>query len=351
MGIIPDRGAAVERERMDRQRPIAVAGAGSIGCFVGGMLAEAGRNVTLLARQRVCDEIATNGLRLTSFEGTDRVVGAEGLAVTDDPAGAFRDAALILVAVKSADTAAMAQTIARHARADAVVVSLQNGVGNVAELSSYLPGRRVLAAMVPFNVVSMGDGRFHRASSGDIQIARDAHDTAAALSVPGLSFQPRDDIEAVQWGKLLINLNNALVALSGLTLREQLAQRPWRRLFADQIAEALAVMRAERVKPISMTPIPVGLLPHLLRLPDGLFQLILGRSMKIDPQARSSMWEDLMRRRGTEIDYLQGVIVGLAAKHGMAAPVNARVLARVKAAEIAGNGPPGVSASEIAEGR
>ncbi len=53
-------------------KPIGVAGAGSIGCFVGGMYAAAGRRVALLARPRVIEEIEANGLRLTSFEGFDR---------------------------------------------------------------------------------------------------------------------------------------------------------------------------------------------------------------------------------------------------------------------------------------
>ena len=57
---------------MISDRPIGVAGAGSIGCFVGGMLAAAGRRVALLARPRVIGEIEANGLRLTSFEGLER---------------------------------------------------------------------------------------------------------------------------------------------------------------------------------------------------------------------------------------------------------------------------------------
>lgn len=331
---------------MDR-RPIAIAGAGSIGCFVGGMLADAGQEVRLLARPRVRDAIVTHGLRLTSFDDEERRIAAAHLAISDVAQDVLSDAAFVLVTVKSADTADMARLVAQFAPPDAVIVSLQNGVGNVAELQALCGGRQVLGAMVPFNVVSMGEGRFHRASSGDIEIARDPQHVAAALSFPGLSFRPSHDIEAVQWGKLLLNLNNALVALSNLTLREELSQRGWRRLFADQIAEGLAAMRAAKIAPRAPTPVPVGLLPHLLRLPDVLFQAVLGRSMKIDPQARSSMWEDLQCRRPTEIDYLQGVIVALAAKYGVPAPVNAKVRAAIKAAEATGEGPPGLRPADV----
>ena len=174
----------------------------------------------------------------------------------------------MLVTVKSADTAAMADIIARHAPSDAVIVSLQNGVGNAAVLRQRLPGRRVLGGMVPFNVMALGEGRFHRATSGDIVIEQDEARTAEKLSVPGLTIRPTDNIDGVQWGKLLLNLNNALNALADLPLRRQLGSRPWRRLFADQLAEGLAAIRAEGIKPVSPTPIPPAWMPPLLRLPD-----------------------------------------------------------------------------------
>ena len=327
-------------------KPIGVAGAGSIGCFVGGVLAEAGRRVSLLARPRVIEEINNNGLRVTSFEGFDRTLEAGRLSLSDDPA-IFKDAGAVLVTVKSTDTAGIADLIARHAPSDAVVISLQNGVGNVSVLRERLPGRRVLAGMVPFNVIALGGGRFHRATSGDIVIEQDETGTAAELSVPHLTMRPTDNIVGLQWGKLLLNLNNALNALSNLPLQQQLAQRSWRALFADQMAEGLAAMRAEGIKPVASTPVPPALTPHLLRLPDAVFRLLLGRTMKIDPEARSSMWEDLQRGRRTEIDYLQGVIERIAERHGLKVPLCARIVALIKRAEADGKGSPGLTPDQI----
>ena len=325
---------------------IVVAGAGAIGCFAGGMLAAGGRDVALLARPRIIDEIARNGLRLTGFDGSDRRIAADRITLSDDPQ-IFRDAAIILVTVKSADTPDIADMIARHAPEEAVIVSLQNGVGNVDVLRARLPGRAVLAGMVPFNVLPRAEGHFHRASSGEIIVARDAAGTAARLSVPGLTLRSSDDIAGVQWGKLIVNLTNALNALSGLPLREQLAQRAWRRVIADQMAEGVAVLTAAGIKPVSATPIPAGLMPHLLRLPDGLFQMILGRAMKIDPHARSSMSDDLSRGRKTEIDYLQGVILRLADGHNVRTPVTRAVVARIKEAEAAKAGLPQLRPDEV----
>jgi 2-dehydropantoate 2-reductase len=331
---------------MIRDRPIGIAGAGSIGCFVGGMCAAAGRRVALLARPRVIQEIEASGLRLTSFEGLDRKIASSELTMSDDPA-IFGDAGVVLVTVKSADTAGMADIIARHAPSDAVVVSLQNGIGNVAVLRQRLPGRRVLAGMVPFNVISAGEGRFHRSTSGDIVIEQDDAGTAAQLSVPGLNMRPSQNIAGVQWGKLLLNLNNALNALGDLPLRRQLAQRPWRMLFADQMAEGLAAIRAEGIKPVSSTPIPANWTPSLLRLPDAIFEALLGRTMKIDPEARSSMWEDLRRGRPTEIDYLQGVITEIADRRGLQVPLSRRIVALIRRAEAAGKGSPGLTPEQI----
>jgi 2-dehydropantoate 2-reductase len=331
---------------MTAERPIGIAGAGSIGCFVGGMLAAGNRCVALLARPRVIAEIESNGLRLTSFEGLDRRIAEDQLTLSQDPA-IFSDASLVLVTVKSADTAEIADIIARHAPHDAVIVSLQNGVANADVLRARLPGRIVLGGMVPFNVVSAGQGRFHRSTSGDIVIEADGAATAERLSVPGLQLRATPDISGVQWGKLLVNLNNALNALAGLPLRRQLAQRRWRGLFADQMAEGLAALRAEGIAPVSSTPVPASWTPHLLRLPDPIFNMVLGRTMKIDPEARSSMWEDLQRGRVTEIDYLQGVITEIADRHGLQVPLSRRIVALIKKAEQAANGSPGLTPEQI----
>ncbi len=331
---------------MVADRPIVVAGAGAIGCFVGGMLAAAEERVSLLARPRVTAEIERFGLTLTDFNGSAQRLDAGRLALSDD-ASILHSAGIVLVTVKSADTAEVADLIASHAPQDAVIVSLQNGVGNVPLLRERLPGRTVLAGMVPFNVIAMGEGRFHRSSSGDIHIEADAADTASRLSVRGLAMRPSRNMAGVQWGKLIINLNNALSALSDMPLRAQLANREWRKLFADQMAEGLAALKAAGITAVASTPVPPGWTPFLLRLPDGIFNVILGRTMKIDPEARSSMWQDLKQGRKTEIDYLQGAIIALAERHGVGVPLSRRIVALIKEAEAAGRGPPGLTPQQV----
>ena len=351
-GGIPDViGRRVVGEMNGNGPSIAIAGAGSIGCHVGACLALAGRDVILLGRPDVV-AAASRGLCVVDLDGTSRAVAPGAIRATVDPAAAFTGADIVLVTVKSGDTAAMADLIVAHGRPGAVVVSLQNGVGNLPLLRDRLgPGRTVLGAMVPFNVVRTdeADGTlsFHRATSGDTLIEAGRRGRAALLDVEGSPVRETRDIEAVLWGKLLLNLNNALNALSGLPLARQLADRRWRRVLAAQIAEALAVLRSAGIRPAKIGAIRPGLLPFLLRLPDALFVRLARRMLAIDPAARSSMWEDLQRGRKTEIAAFQGAIMHLAKEHGMDAPLSRRIAALVRDAEEAGAGSPRLSPEAI----
>ncbi|MEW9919556.1 2-dehydropantoate 2-reductase [Marimonas sp. MJW-29] len=329
-----------------RDPRIVVAGAGSIGCFVGGLLAAAGRDITLLVRPRVAAEVRAHGLTLTDLEGMARNVSADALTLSEDPA-CMEEADIVLVTAKSRSTAQIAREIAQYAPFSAPVVSLQNGVRNAPILRDRLPGRDVRAGMVGFNVVPMGQGCYHRATEGDVVIEAGPDALADVLRVPGLAASESDAIESIQWGKLLLNLNNALNALSGLPLQEQLRNRDWRKLMADQWTEALAVLRAAGIEPASFTPVPVAMVPRILRLPNFLFQRVASKMLAIDPQARTSMSYDLMENRPTEIDALQGEVLRLAEKAGKPAPVNAMVADVIKTAELAGEGLPNLTPAAL----
>jgi 2-dehydropantoate 2-reductase len=332
-------------------KTIVIAGAGSIGCYAGACLALAGRKVVFLARGRVVEAMRQGGLRVSDLDGRDRRVEPWAISATDDPAIALPDADVVLVTAKSGATGEMARLIAAHGRPDAVVVSLQNGVDNADRLRASLPGLRVLAGMVMFNVVQSPDGelplRVHRASQGEVMIEDSVGGLAGLLDVDGFAVEARADMKAVQWSKLLMNLNNALVALSDLPLARQLADRSWRVILAAQIGEALAAMRAAGIAPARITGLPPSLLPTVLRLPDWLFAHLARRMLAIDPEARSSMWDDLKRGRATEIDELQGAVIRLARQAGIPAPINERVAALVRQAEAAKRGPPGLTADKV----
>jgi len=96
------------------------------------------------------------------------------------------------------------------------------------------------------------------------------------------------------------------------------------------------LLAAAGISVARLTPLPPTWIPSVLRLPDALFTRLAGRMLAIDPQARSSMWEDLEAGRATEVDYLNGEIVALATRLGRSAPVNARLVDLVHAAERGG---------------
>lgn len=320
---------------------IAIAGAGNIGCFVGGMLLDCGFDVRFLARARVVETLTHHGLHLTDFDRLNlQLVDVQASA---DPAAMLAGADVVLVCVKSADTDTIAGLIARHAPS-AQVISLQNGVANAGILRGVLSGADVRAGTVPFNVVMPGPGHYHRATSGDILVEAGP---MPDLSHPKQLWVPVDNIEAVQWGKLLINLGNAVNALSDIPLLAQLHNRAWRRLLADQMTEALRVLHVAGITPARTTAAPARLLPAILRLPTPVFRLVASSLLTIDAEARSSMWEDLKLGRKTEIDALQGSILHLADHFGRQAPLNARMRLLIRAAEEAGNGPPGLTVSDI----
>ena len=320
---------------------ISIAGAGNIGCFIGGLLVHAGFDVRFLARPPVVDAINEHGLHLTDFGGLDlRLTDVE---VLEDEEQALTGADLVLVCVKAGGTEAMGRVVNKYARG-AQVLSLQNGVENAATLRMELPGVDVRAGMVPFNVISEAPGHYHRGTSGDILIEQGP---LPDLSSTHLVWRSVDNIEGVQWGKLLINLTNAVNALADMPLLDQLNDRKWRLLLADQMIEALRVLRAAKITPAKTSAAPPGLIPHILRLPTPVFRVVASQMLTIDGQARSSMWDDLNQGRKTEIDVLQGAILQLAGRFGRQAPLNARMRTLIRAAEAAGDGPPGLSVEQI----
>nr|WP_314624898.1 2-dehydropantoate 2-reductase [uncultured Noviherbaspirillum sp.] len=313
---------------------IAIFGAGSIGAYVGGALIAAGAEVALIGRASMRERIASHGLTVSDMDGRNTQLAAAQVHYSEDPS-ALAGAALVLVTVKSADTESAAQLLARHAAPDALVISLQNGIGNADVLRRALPGFTVLAGMVPFNVVQLPESRFHRGTEGSLMVEASP---ALAPWLPmfeaaGLPLVQRSDFVAVQWGKLLLNLNNPVNALSGIPLQAQLSDRNYRRCLALLIDEALHALAEARIAPAQIGKVPPSRLPRLMRLPDLLFRRVAAAALRIAPEARSSMWEDLQAGRRTEIDYLNGAVVALAEKAGLDAPANRRIVALVHEAE------------------
>ncbi|MBB3638087.1 MULTISPECIES: 2-dehydropantoate 2-reductase [Variovorax] len=311
---------------------VLVMGAGTIGCFIGGSLAAAGVPVTFVGRPRVLEKLARHGLTLTDIDGAKRTLPADSLRLCGQvPAGA--KPALVLLCVKSGATAEAAGELAFSLPAGTAVISLQNGISNCAAAAQTGPSLNVRAGMVPYNVAEIGPGAFHRGTGGRLAAEDDAvlRPWVPVFERAGVPLDLHADLLPVQWGKLMLNLNNPVNALSGLPLREELMQRGYRRCFASLIDEALGVLKVAGIAPAQVAAVPAHRLAGLLRLPDWIFRIVAARMLRIDAKARSSMADDLALGRRTEIDALSGEVVRLAREHGLSAPRNSRMVSLLEA--------------------
>jgi 2-dehydropantoate 2-reductase len=317
---------------MTSQAPALVMGAGAVGCWIGGCLQAAGVPVVFVGRPRVLDGLRAHGLKLTDLDGGARQLRADALDLRASADGVPAPA-LVLLCVKSGATASAAAELARTLPPGTPVVSMQNGVSNAATAQGAAPALTVRPGMVPFNIAELAPGHYHRGTSG-VLAAQDDPTLRAwqpRFAAAGVPLELHADLVPLQWGKLLLNLNNAVNALSGLPLRAQLLQREYRLCMAALIDEALAALRAAGIAPAKLTPLPPAALPTVLRLPTPIFRVLAARLLRIDAKARTSMADDLAHGRATEIDALCGEVVRLARRHGTAAPVNERISELVRA--------------------
>jgi len=316
----------------DRPR-IAVLGAGSVGCFIGGCWQAAGLPVTFVGRSAMAEQVRTNGLTLSDYRGWRTHLS--DVHYQTDPAE-LGSADVIILTVKSAATAAAAKQIGTYGAKGSAVVSFQNGVRNVdvlkAELGDWMT---IIRGMIPYNVANLGEGRFHKGVAGTL-FADDGPEMrrlAEAIGEGPAALRLSNDMLGVAWGKLLINLNNAVNALSGRPLLDQLRERDYRLVVAASQREGLRLLKRAGIRPAKVGAVGPSLLPLVINSPDWLFNHVFLKTWKIDEKARSSMADDLAAGRRTEIDYLNGELVALAERLGEDAPVNRAIVSLVRWAE------------------
>jgi 2-dehydropantoate 2-reductase len=324
---------------------VAVLGAGSIGCYVGGRLLRSCA-VTLYARPRTASAIRERGLALRDMDTDLGTVPPDAVNVVEVPRGTAAELApcdVILVTVKSRDTIPTIEGILPTLPREAVLVSLQNGLDNTTRIRQVLSAsghpNPTLAGMVEFNVASSAPGSYHQATTGTVWVdsAPAAAPLLAAATAAGMPWHGRDDMPAVARAKVLLNLNNAVNALSGLPLRTELLDRDFRRVLALCQEEALAVFGAEGIRPARLSPVPPQVAVRVLRGPTPVFTVLAKAALRIHPEARSSMADDLAAGRRTEISELQDAIVRRGTAYGVPTTVNSAVARLVREAEM--NGP------------
>jgi len=303
----------------------AVVGAGAVGSYYGAMLARAGHRVTLIGRPAHVQAIEREGLQLHKGGRVEAVQ-----VVASSELAAARDADLVLFCVKSTDTEAVARELAPHLRADAWLLSLQNGVDNAPSLAQLLPGHTVVPTVVYVATAMPEPGVVQHHGRGDLVVgpldvaSAQSADFTAGLQMLVDLFGSADvpvrvspDVMSELWRKLMVNC--AYNAISGL------AQQPYGAMAAlpevvelqrAVVREVVAVAQAEGMK---------------LDLEASLQAMAhIATAM---PAQHSSTAQDMARGKRSEIDHLNGTVVRCGARHGIATPVNQALYALVKLVE------------------
>src|SRR5690606_4464381 len=252
---------------------------------------------------------------------------ATDLARADEPAD------VVFVAVKSHATREVADVLARWRHAPALVVALQNGLGNVETLADALGREKVLGGRVIFGAVVTRPGAAHgtvNAQPGAIGPLREdaalrerAGWLAALFEDAGIPATAVDAVEPLLWEKALYNCGlNPLGALHGLTYGEVVASPELRPLLDAAIDEGFAVAKAAGIA-----------LPW--RDARGFREYFSSTLVPPTAAHRSSMRQDLEAGRRTEVDAIGGAIVRIGAQLGVPTPVNARLVDAIHEAERA----------------
>ncbi|MGN6094885.1 MAG: ketopantoate reductase family protein [Bosea sp. (in: a-proteobacteria)] len=302
---------------------ICILGAGALGSAIGGTLAEAGHDVTLVNRNRLhVEAIRERGLVLRS-DGRDRVVR---LAATTDTAG-LSAVDLVIVLVKALDTEAAALAARTILAPNTVVMSLQNGLGQEEVLTSILGHRHVVGGRTYAGGVMLGPGHVLSGVGGKETIIGELDGVASlrvaalaeGLTAAGVETRASAQIWTEIWDKLLVNVSTgALAAVTGLTYG-QLYQLPEiEEMAVAAVAEAMDVARALDIPLMTRDP----------QIP------WLKAAAGLPPEFKTSMLQSLENGRRTEIDFINGAVLREGRRAGVPTPVNAALVALVRAIEL-----------------
>lgn len=304
---------------------IAIIGSGAMGSLYGGLLAEAGHEVTLVdIWEEHVQALEEAGLRLSDGDD-ERTIDVS--ATTDRTSVAPPDLAILFV--KSTHTGAALDDAAPFLTDDVAVLSLQNGLGNPETIAEHVPERNVIAGTTAHGATLEEPGRVFHAGTGPTTIGRyyadrlnpaddqvDLNALAEAFTDAGLpttvSGSIRDDI----WEKVLVNVGiNAPTALARVENGALATTAPGRRLVRSAVSEAATVARHEG------RDVRTDIVDYVLT------------TAERTGENASSMLQDVRAERRTEVDTIHGAVVDRAADHDVAVPINRTLAALVRLAE------------------
>jgi 2-dehydropantoate 2-reductase len=303
---------------------VAVMGAGAVGSYFGGMLARAGVPVTMIARGAYVEAVRRNGLFLDTVTFQERVA----VEASSEPS-AVRNANVVLFCVKGQDDEATARAIAPHLSADAILVSVQNGVDNV-ERIRVASGIDALPAVVYVAAAMPEPGHVKHSGRGDLVVGEftgrnvgvesqspRTEQIAAMFASAKVPCRISSNISADMWLKFITNCGaNAVSAIAQASYGEIARYEESRELMRRVVQEAIAVGRAAGV-----------------RMPEAGFTEKWLENLGKFGDAFSSTAQDLAHGKRTEIESLNGYILRRGAELGVPTPSNFALYAMVKLLE------------------
>ncbi len=297
---------------------IAVMGAGAIGGYFGGRLAQAGFDVSFIARGAHLDVIRKNGLKVLSPLGDFTIHPA---TVTDDPAE-IGPVDVILFMVKNYDTLQAAEQIRPLVGPDTAIIPFQNGVEARAMLSNVLGARHVLGgvAFIPASIQEPGVIK-HNAELAklvfgefDKQITPRAVAFLDALEKAGVTGEIPADISMVLWSKLMF-----LTSMSAINC---ITQQPVGLVQSDGETIALYMDAMREVAAVATA--------HGVSLGEEEIANNMALAKSFPPNNKTSMFQDLEAGRSLEIDYLSGAVVRLGREKGIETPIHRTAWVAIK---------------------
>lgn len=280
---------------------IAVMGAGAVGCYYGGMLARAGHAVVLIGRPLHVDALRRDGLLLDTHSFKVHVP-----LHASTEASAVQGAELVLCCVKSTDTERAAIEMAPYLEPDALVLSLQNGVDNAERLRTLL--RCEVAPAVVYVAAEMaGPGHVVHHGRGELVIGPSTltDQQIRLFADAGVALQVSENVAGALWSKLIVNcVYNALSAITQLPYGRLVQGEGVTAVMSDLVQEGLAVAEREGVKVPGDVWATVQLIAQTM------------------PAQTSSTAQDLARGKPSEIDHLNGYLIGRGLALGIPTPVN-----------------------------
>jgi 2-dehydropantoate 2-reductase len=316
---------------------IAILGSGAIGSALGALLSRRGYPVTLIGRPEQVDAIQRRGLQVEGAfdQFTVHVAAAETLDFQPE---------IAFLTVKTQDVVAAVQAN-RGYLADALVVTFQNGLRSDELVAGLVPAGQIVSCVVVMSASYLTPGRVSVLYPGALVVGRPsappdrAVETVAAILSQAAPTRVSSNMLGAHWLKLLINLNNALPALTNLSLSQVYANSYLRWLAIELMREGLRTAQKAGVRLESLPETPALLIRLLGQLPAGLAGRMLALSVRRVERLGpfySSTHQSLQRGRVTEIDYLNGEVVRQGEQLKVSTPYNTGVVRLVHQVERSG---------------